>query len=798
MNNKHRLVCILLLWSLLLSIGCSLPRQVSMPSIPPFTINPIEIGTNTLARVDEINKRIEELNQILKEVMGQDSALLATIQEVNTTVNAFNRTFRVLDEPTIVTLNRMIDKVDPLVRQLEYGFGLNQETRETVEQLIETLDNAPDKWEETLTQIVSVLETSGTNLSSTIADDLKEVAETTSKEAKGVAEFMGEEVRCTVDHAARTAQTYIGESILELTQLKLFGTIQVFTAEERLGSTSIQPWICHVTPDAIVLAPSSDSRLLAAEPLVKITGFNFLDGTDPLGRNTLPTVTFVAEDGHTVDITSRIRRVSSYRISLELEGFDFRRAGITGTLVFQWPSFGQTQIPLVLAPTPPVADAGENQLIPDNDRDEVEIVTLNGSKSYDEDGQIVSYTWQQNGATLAAGQSPQVLLELGKHIIVLTVRDNHDKQAHDEVIVEIVQAEGSPPVAEAGQPQEVQDSNRDGAEVIRLDGSASSDRDQDITSYEWRENGQLLGRAMVQEVSLLLGTHVIELLVTDSAGNSATDSVAIIVNPVANQLPVAVAGPDRIIADYDQDNREIVQLDGSASYDVDGKIIEYAWYENSLLLSLDSQPQVELPVGNHAIELTVTDNDGSKATDTQLINVIPATLSYTLNYGSTFQVRGGGGGGGSPMAISCEPGYVATGLVGRAGDRIDQIRLQCSRLNINGTTDVDGITGIPYLTGAAGGGGGADFGLYCPPNQALIRVKGRAGERVDQLQGFCSSIAGTESFETGVVGGNGGAEFDSPCTAGYVITSIQGRSGEEIDQINFTCTEIVKQVSQPN
>ncbi len=44
-----------------------------------------------------------------------------------------------------------------------------------------------------------------------------------------------------------------------------------------------------------------------------------------------------------------------------------------------------------------------------------------------------------------------------------------------------------PPVADAGPDQTVTDNNRDGTELVNLDGSASSDRDGSIVSYAWRE-----------------------------------------------------------------------------------------------------------------------------------------------------------------------------------------------------------------------------------------------------------------------------------------------------------------------
>lgn len=160
--------------------------------------------------------------------------------------------------------------------------------------------------------------------------------------------------------------------------------------------------------------------------------------------------------------------------------------------------------------------------------------------------------------------------------------------------------------------------------------------------------------------------------------------------------------------------------------------------------------------------------------------------NIALDYSHSFPVKGGGGGGGGEMNLACQANYLVTGLLGRSGDRIDQIRLQCSLLNSNGTI------GTPYLTNAQGGSGGTDFGLYCPPNQVVTRVIGLSGDRVNQLQGYCSTIMGPESFETGAAGRGGGTPFDAKCPPNFVVTSVSGRSGEEVDQVNIVCTEIVQ------
>ena len=97
-----------------------------------------------------------------------------------------------------------------------------------------------------------------------------------------------------------------------------------------------------------------------------------------------------------------------------------------------------------------------------------------------------------------------------------------------------------PPHADAGPDQTVPDSNRDGTELVTLDGSASSDPDGSIVSYEWREGNTPIATGATPAVWLSVGIHTLTLEVTDDDGDSATDSVVVTVNP-ANQVTVTVS-----------------------------------------------------------------------------------------------------------------------------------------------------------------------------------------------------------------------------------------------------------------
>ena len=99
-----------------------------------------------------------------------------------------------------------------------------------------------------------------------------------------------------------------------------------------------------------------------------------------------------------------------------------------------------------------------------------------------------------------------------------------------------------PPTANAGADRIVADNNRDGVELVTLDGAASSDSDGSIVSYEWREGSTSLGVAATVDAWLSVGVHPLTLEVTDDDGAIDTDTVIVTVNP-ANQVAVTATTP---------------------------------------------------------------------------------------------------------------------------------------------------------------------------------------------------------------------------------------------------------------
>ena len=71
-------------------------------------------------------------------------------------------------------------------------------------------------------------------------------------------------------------------------------------------------------------------------------------------------------------------------------------------------------------------------------------VTLNGAASSDPDDDPLTYTWTENGAVIATGVNPTVILAYGTHTITLTVDDGKGGTATDTVVITV--ADTTPPV----------------------------------------------------------------------------------------------------------------------------------------------------------------------------------------------------------------------------------------------------------------------------------------------------------------------------------------------------------------
>jgi RHS repeat-associated protein len=303
---------------------------------------------------------------------------------------------------------------------------------------------------------------------------------------------------------------------------------------------------------------------------------------------------------------------------------------------------------------PPTANAGPDQTVPIGS-----LVTLSGAASSDPNGDALRFAWTM--VSLPAGSaaivsrpttvSPSFVADLpGTYTLGLIVSDGYTNSAPDVVVVS---TSNSVPVANAGPDQTVEVGN-----VVRLDGSGSTDADGDQLAFHWSFTSLPPGSqaAFVDSAAVaplfttdLPGVYVAQLSVRDAQSAEASDSVTI---STINSPPLANAGADRTAR-----VGEIVTLSGAGSSDVDGDALQYRWSVSSrpagsaatLADSSSVRPSIGIDRrGDYVIQLIVNDGTVDSEADTVTIstgNVRPvanAGVDRSIFVGTPVQLDGSG------------------------------------------------------------------------------------------------------------------------------------------------------------
>ncbi|WP_353308472.1 PKD domain-containing protein [Shimia sp. NS0008-38b] len=209
-------------------------------------------------------------------------------------------------------------------------------------------------------------------------------------------------------------------------------------------------------------------------------------------------------------------------------------------------------VPVIDGPTEPVAVG--------------EAVPLDGSRSSDADGVILSHQWDFGDGAIGEGPFAEYAwASPGVYEVALTVIDDSGTQSASqstsfEVIV------NTRPIAEAGPDQFVT------ASEVQFDGTGSRDIDGQIASYLWEFGDGRTGQGpQPLHYYALPGSYEVSLTVIDDSGapqSSHRDTMTVTVNA----RPIADAGPSLTVAPG-----EDFVLDAGASLDPDGSVAEHLW-----------------------------------------------------------------------------------------------------------------------------------------------------------------------------------------------------------------------------
>jgi len=269
----------------------------------------------------------------------------------------------------------------------------------------------------------------------------------------------------------------------------------------------------------------------------------------------------------------------------------------------------------------PIADAGDDATINDDDGDDLVEVTLDGSGSSDPNDALLNYSWTENGNEIAKGVNQTVSLKTGTHKITLTISNEDELTSTDEVLITVIDPDNLPPIANAGNDQMLTDDDGNDNVAATLDGSGCSDSDGTIDNYLWIVDGVKIAKGVTSVVDFATGKHIITLEITDNDGIKSSDEITIDVVDPDNLPPIANAGTDSTIIDSDRNGSQPYTLNGTGSMDSDGTIVNFSWIENGSEIAQGKTSTINFTSGEHIITLVVTDNDGIVSSDQLIIKV---------------------------------------------------------------------------------------------------------------------------------------------------------------------------------
>ena len=238
-------------------------------------------------------------------------------------------------------------------------------------------------------------------------------------------------------------------------------------------------------------------------------------------------------------------------------------------------------------------------------------VSFDGSGSSDPDGTIISYSWDFGDGSSGTGVNPSHSYNAaGTYNVTLTIMDNAGATDSGGTTATISNVPNLSPVADANGPY----SGTVGTPVT-FDGTASTDPDGSIVSYDWNFGDGTIAMDAGATPSHTYGSNgsfTVTLTVTDNVGASASDATTANIGVAPNEAPVADAnGP------YNGTVGSPVLFDGSGSSDPDGSITSYQWNFGDGSTGTGVNPDHTYTTdGSFTVTLMVTDNAGATDTDT--------------------------------------------------------------------------------------------------------------------------------------------------------------------------------------
>jgi hypothetical protein len=156
---------------------------------------------------------------------------------------------------------------------------------------------------------------------------------------------------------------------------------------------------------------------------------------------------------------------------------------------------------------------------------------------------------------------------------------------------------------------------------------------------------------------------------------------------------------------------------------------------------------------------------------------------------------GGGSGGRNITSTTCDPGFLAVGFRGRTGQYFNQVWLECSPLQPDGTLG----RGVRMTPPTGTPGGSVERSARCPAGLVLRGLKGNTGGSIDRAAGSCGyprdigdRVPRPRHSPTAMltIPSPGGQPAAAVCPVGSAMVGFQTRNGAWIDHLWILCAGI--------
>jgi hypothetical protein len=137
---------------------------------------------------------------------------------------------------------------------------------------------------------------------------------------------------------------------------------------------------------------------------------------------------------------------------------------------------------------------------------------------------------------------------------------------------------------------------------------------------------------------------------------------------------------------------------------------------------------------------------------------------------------------------SCSSGDVAIGLRLQAGNLVNRISMECASLAVLAADQIDTTTSLIFLGGE--GAGPLSGTRVCPKGMAINGLRGRAGARIDRIRVMCEDVNTKRqpaSKALALVGNKNGIAKAEHCLGHGAAISVYGHSGGGLDRLGLAC-----------